>query len=285
MKVKRITVVGCGLIGASFALALRQSGVPVCLAGWDLSASALDQALQKSTIDEIDEAIPRGEVSISDLVYLAMPVGGIIRFLQECGAQVAHGAIITDAGSTKLEVCAAALSYLPEGRHFVGGHPIAGGHLAGLAQARADLFANAPYVLIDDHSQENEAALATVRELVDLLGARAILTTAVEHDQAMALVSHLPQLISSALAATVSGQSEADALRELAGTGYRSMTRLAGSSWSMWADIFATNTGPIANALDELLDKLAAVRDELRQGSSWTDARLVKTGALFDGPL
>jgi prephenate dehydrogenase len=285
MKVERITVVGCGLIGASFALALRRSGTRIRLAGWDSSAAALDQALREGVIDEVDETIPRGQVSPSDLVYLAVPVGGIIRFLREHGAQVARGAVVTDAGSTKSEVCAAARNYLPEGRHFVGGHPVAGSHLTGLAHARADLFVNAPYVLIDDGAGTNEAALAAVKALVESLGARAILTTAAEHDRALALVSHLPQLVSSALAATVNGQAEADALQRLAGTGYRSMTRLAESPWLVWGDIFSTNAGPIAGALDELLDKLAAVRDELRQSSSRPDARLVKTNALFGGPV
>lgn len=284
MKVERITVVGCGLIGASFALALRRSGVGVRIAGWDSSAATLEQALRTGVIDEADEAIPRGQVSPSDLVYLAMPVGAIIRFLQERGAQVERGAIVTDAGSTKSEVCVAALNYLPAGRHFVGGHPVAGSHLPGLAHARPDLFTNAPYVLINEQPHTDETALATMKELVELLGARTIVTAAAEHDQAMALVSHLPQLISSALAATVKAQSEADALQRLAGTGYRSMTRLAESSWGIWGDIFSTNAGPVANALDELLDKLAAVRDELRQGASRPPARLVKTGALFDVP-
>jgi prephenate dehydrogenase len=284
MKVERITVVGCGLIGASFALALRRGGAGVRLAGWDLSAATLEQALRTGVIDEVDEAIPRGQVSPSDLVYLAMPVGAIIRFLQERGAQVARGAIVTDAGSTKSEVCDAALNYLPAGRHFVGGHPVAGSHLPGLAHARADLFADAPYVLINEQGHTNEAALATVRELVGVLGARAVVTAAAEHDRAMALVSHLPQLISSALAATVNGQPEAAALRRLAGTGYRSMTRLAESPWAIWGDIFSTNAGPVASALDELLDKLAAVRDELRQGASRPKSRLAKTGALFGGP-
>jgi prephenate dehydrogenase len=286
MKLKRITVVGCGLIGASFALALRRRcDASVRIAGWDSSAFVLDQALQTGIIDEIDGALPGGRVSASDLIYLAMPVGGIISFLQERGAQVARGALVTDAGSTKELVCAAALDYLPEGRCFVGGHPVAGSHLHGPTHARADLFDNAPYVLISDRKQKDDEALATISELVEMIGARAILKTAEEHDRAMALVSHLPQLLSSALAATVNGQASADCLSRLSGTGYRDMTRLAESSWSIWGDIFATNPLPIADALDQLLDKLLAARDELRRNADWTSTRLVKTRALFDGPL
>jgi len=115
-----------------------------------------------------------------------------------------------------------------------------------------------------------------------MLGARVVLTTAADHDRAMALVSHLPQLISSVLAATIDRQATADMLKRIAGTGYRDMTRLAESSWSMWGDIFATNAGPIANAVDEMLEQLIAVRDELRRGAAQTNPQLVKTGALFD---
>jgi prephenate dehydrogenase len=281
MKVKRASVVGCGLIGASFALALRRCSPSVRIAGWDTSSIALNEALERSIIDEIDEALAGEQVSTSELIYLAMPVGGIRSFLRGHGAQVARGAIVTDAGSAKSEVCETALNYLPEGRLFVGGHPVAGSHLAGLAHARADLFENAPYVLIKDPLNENDEALASMKELIQMLGARVILTTAAEHDRAMALVSHLPQLISSTLAATIDGQADSDALQRLAGSGYRDMTRLAGSSWSLWGDIFAANAEPIVNALDEMLDRLVAARDELREGARQPDPHLLKTSALF----
>lgn len=281
MKVKRTTVVGCGLIGASFALALRRCSPDVRLAGWDSSSIALNQALERGIIDELDEALAREQVSTSDLIYLAMPVGGIRSFLRDHGAQVARGAIVTDAGSTKSEVCETALNYLPEGRLFVGGHPVAGSHLAGLDHARADLFENAPYALIKDPRNENDEALATMKEMVELIGARVIVTTAAEHDRAMALVSHLPQFISSTLAATIDGQADSDALKRLAGSGYRDMTRLAGSSWAIWGDISTTNAEPIVNALDEMLGRLIAVRDELRRDAGRPNSPLAKTRALF----
>jgi len=285
MKVKRTTVVGCGLIGASFALALRRCSPDVCIAGWDSSSITLNRALERGIIDEFDETFDREQVSTSDLIYLAMPVGGIRRFLQDHGAHVAPGAIVTDAGSTKSEVCETALNYLPEGRLFIGGHPVTGSHLAGLEHARADLFECAPYALIKDHLNENDEALATMTELVKMLGARVILTTAAEHDRAMALVSHLPQLISCALAATIEGQVDSDALKRMVGPGYRDMTRLAGSSWSIWRDILAANAGPIVSALDEMLDLLLAVRDELRRGGGRPNPQLVKTSTLFNRPL
>ncbi|HEX8115727.1 MAG TPA: prephenate dehydrogenase, partial [Pyrinomonadaceae bacterium] len=144
---ERATVVGCGLIGASFALALRESGACARIAGWDSSPAVLEEALRGRLIDEADEAFVKRERSASDLVYLAAPVGGIIDFLRECGPSLDPRATVTDAGSTKTEVCRAAREHLPEGVLFVGGHPVAGSHLSGLAHARADLFRGAPYVL------------------------------------------------------------------------------------------------------------------------------------------
>jgi prephenate dehydrogenase len=261
----RVTVIGCGLIGASFALALRRACAGVRLAGWDASAEVLDEALRRGIIDESDEAFAGGEgVSASDLIYLAMPVGEIINFLSKRGAQVKPGAIITDAGSTKEEVCGAARARLPRDRRFVGGHPIAGSHLRGPAHARADLFNGAPYVLTVDEENTDGEALSRVEASVALLGARVRKMTAREHDRAMAMVSHLPQLVASALAALIRDQPDADALNTLAGTGYRDWARLSDSSWLVWRDILATNPLQIADALDGLAYRLAAVSDELR---------------------
>lgn len=276
----RVTIIGCGLIGASFALALRRASACAQIAGWDSSASELDEAVRAGVIDEVDQAFASEAVSSSDLIYLAMPVGKIIEFLQDRGRQIKSGAVITDAGSTKVEICRAARLHLMEAQQFVGGHPVAGSHLQGLAHARSDLFAGAPYVLVTDGDQDERHAHTALKETLDLLGARVISMTAVEHDRAMALVSHLPQIVSSALAAVTKDQPDADALISLSGAGYRDMTRLASSSWSMWGDILATNSTETAVALDALVGKLTAVRDELR-GCSERGGELNITRSLF----
>src|SRR5918993_2234743 len=152
----RVTVVGCGLIGASFALALRRAGACARVAGWDASPSVLDEALSRGIIDEVDYAVADGGVSESDLVYLATPVGAIIEFLRERGSRIKPGAVVTDAGSTKREVCRAAREALPRDRRFVGGHPVAGSHLRGPAHARADLFEGAPYVLVHESERDRD---------------------------------------------------------------------------------------------------------------------------------
>ena len=285
VNLKRTTIVGCGLMGASFALALRRCCPHVRIAGWDSSSIVLEHALERAIIDEIDDTFASEEISTSDLIYLAIPVGDIKSFFRDHGHQIAPGAIISDAGSTKAEVCEAAQNYLTNGQLFIGGHPVAGSHLSGLEHARAGMFENAPYVLIREDSEASDEAFETMTRLVEMLGARVVVTTAAEHDEAMAFVSHLPQLISSVLAVTIDKHNQADIFKQMAGSGYRDMTRLAQSSWSMWGDIFATNTGPIANALNEMLEQLDALRDELRRGGDRSNPQLARTSALFNRPV
>lgn len=278
-----MTVVGCGLIGASFALAAKRAGVCGRVAGWDASASVLDEALARGVVDEVDEELAGGGVSSSDLVYLAMPVGAIVEFLRGRGGQVKPGAVVTDAGSTKREVCRAAREGLPRDRFFVGGHPVAGSHLSGPKHARAELFEGASYVLTVDEgdADESESVRAALAESLTRMGARVVSMSAGEHDRAMAVVSHAPQLVSSSLAAVVCERRDAEALRQVAGQGFADMTRLAASEWSVWRDIVGTNAEEIADALDAVVSKLAAVCDELRAFGAGGREGLSTTGALF----
>jgi prephenate dehydrogenase len=260
----RVTVVGCGLVGASFALALKRAGACGRVAGWDADPAALEEALRLGAIDEVDEAFDGNGVSQSDLFYLATPVGQIVEFLRAGGPHVRAGAVVTDAGSTKVEICRAAGSRTERAWRFVGGHPVAGSHLRGPAHARADLFEGAPYVLTPPEDGSDPSALDAVTEILRLLGARVRLMPAGEHDRALARLSHLPQLVSCALSATAGEDLEAGELSALAGPGYRDMTRLAMSPWAVWQDILATNSGEVADALDTLILKLSAARDGLR---------------------
>lgn len=265
---ERVTVVGCGLIGASFALALRRACAHTRIAGWDASPQVLDEALRRGVIDEVDASLVRGEAPAADLVYLATPITQIISFLRDYGAAIQPRTVITDAGSTKLEICRAARAHLPQNCEFIGGHPIAGSHLGGPSNAHANLFENAAYVLTPERES---VAVENLAGVVSAFGACVRRMDAAEHDRAMALVSHLPQIISSALAAIVAGHEDAQAMHRLSGAGYRDMTRLAASSWSIWRDILATNREPIAEALDAYIARLTAIRDELRRGDDDDD--------------
>ena len=266
----QVTVVGCGLIGSSFARALKKHMLCDRVFGWDTAPANLNEAMALDVIDEVDPAFVAGGVSDSDLLYLAMPVLSIIEFLSEHIPKIKPGAIITDAGSTKLAICETAAKHLPGNRHFVGGHPIAGSHLSGVRNGHADLMAGV-YVMIYDQSVDSNA-FDDVKQTIEAIGARPKSMTAAQHDRVFAIVSHLPQLLSSALASTVSDQQDANSLLELAGAGYQDMTRLAGSSWSMWSDVLATNRAEICSVLDQLIDKLTLIRDELHHGNLLSDS-------------
>lgn len=278
---KQVTVVGCGLIGSSFALALKETRTGDRVLGYDISPSVLDEALALGVIDDLDHALASGNVTQSDLIYLAMPVLQIVRFLRERTTQIKPSAIITDAGSTKRMICQAATDYLPDNRHFVGGHPIAGSHHSGVRYAKPDLFAGATYVLTGDNTAPEGKPFNRLRETIEAFGAQVKLMSAANHDRALALVSHLPQLLSSALATTVAKQKDATALIALAGPGYKDVTRLAESPWSMWRDVFGTNPAEIATSLDLIVKELTLARDELAGSGAGDDLELQVLRKLF----
>lgn len=277
-KWNRVSIIGCGLIGASFALALRKSGTCRRIAGWDTAVEVREEALRRGVIDEVD-SFADGAISQSDLIYLAMPISDIIDFFREGGQQMNVGTVVTDSGSTKLAICRAAREHLPGGVVFVGGHPIAGSEHSGLAYSNAELFSDAPYVLVTDDKQTDQ--VRSLSQTLNLIGARVTFMTAEEHDRALALISHLPQLISSSLASTLIDQADAGPLLNLSGTGFRDMTRLAGSPWSMWRDILETNHAPIGKALDACARKLELMLSEINSLSEGQRGGMIETEKLF----
>jgi len=175
-------------------------------------------------------------------------------------------ALVTDAGSTKREVCRAACD-LPPGVRFVGGHPMAGRHESGAEFASADLFRGAPYAVVqsvgqepadDAHSDAAELVAAIVREI----GGRPVFISAERHDHVVARISHAPQMLSTALASVIARSGDSSMI-ELAGSGFGDMTRLAESGWSVWEDICRTNADEIAAALKEMGLELEAARRAL----------------------
>lgn len=253
------------MIGGSFALAARRAGIGARITGWD-TKKVLDEAFARGMIDGPEDSFDAGGVCEADLVYLAAPVGAIVSFLRTRGSSFKAGAMVTDAGSTKREICRVANEALPGSVRFVGGHPMAGSHKAGLEHSNADLFQGAPYALVvDDARGESDRAFPAIEEVVRSLGARPVKLTAREHDRVVALVSHAPQMLATALAGVVARRlSEAD-LR-LAGSGFSEIVRLAASRWSVWEDICRTNADEITLALDELISEIEAVRSRITSG-------------------
>jgi prephenate dehydrogenase len=263
---QHICVAGCGLIGGSFALALRRAGFTGRITACGGSRS-LKLAVERGVVDAIEESFDRGEVCQAGLIYLAAPIGAIIDFLRTRSKQIRPGAVVTDAGSTKVEICRVAHASLPAGVTFIGGHPMAGSENAGVEYARADLFDRATYALMTGQGID-ETEFKRFRSIVQSIGARVLLTRPEDHDAAVALISHLPQLVASALASLLGPERniedvDRELARRLAATGWRDMTRLAGSAWGVWRDICLTNQPNISNALGSLIAEIQSLKDAL----------------------
>jgi len=275
----RVAVLGTGLIGGSFALAARRALLGaqerVRFVGWD-KPPVLERALELGVVDEAYAELPEA-LAGADLVYIALPVGLAIERLPEIARHVAEGALVTDACSTKRAICAAAEKHFAQAIRFLGGHPMAGSELSGIDGADDSLFQGAKYALVvgsgDDASgedidriQQSDARIANFVRLIEAIGARPIWIDAAAHDRAAAFVSHLPQLVSIALAGVTREATDQTGLPlTLAGRGLRDALRLAGSPYSVWRDIVLTNTDNLDVALDRFSQAIEHLRAHLRQ--------------------
>lgn len=266
---RRVAVLGVGLIGGSFTLALRKNFPDVVVVGFD-RAHVLRHALERGAIHEALDDFSLA-VAGADLIYVALPVGLTIELLPEIARIAAPGALVTDAASTKRSTCAAAAdSFRKSGALFLGGHPMAGKEISGIAAADPNLFQGSKYALIlpaatQRDVMEEDPRVAEFVSLVQALGAEPVWLEAEAHDRAAAIVSHLPQLLAVALAGVVRNQTDETGLPvTLAGRGLRDALRLAGSPYSIWRDIILTNSDNLDRVLDQMIQALDQIRGELR---------------------
>ena len=246
---KKVGIVGVGLIGGSFGLALKKAGFQGSIVGVS-SDRSIGEAKERGAIEggvTLEEA-----AESCDLLFLSQPIYGIIATIEKLGPLARPGMLITDAGSTKKAICDAADRFLPPGT-FLGGHPIAGKELRGAAAADADLFRGRPWILTEDIKHP-------LRVWLEAIGARQSIIEAAEHDRLLAWSSHLPQLASTALASVIS--EKAPDVQALAGPGLIDMTRLGMSSFDLWRDILETNDTAVAAALDAYIAKLQQLRSD-----------------------
>jgi prephenate dehydrogenase len=276
---RSIAIVGTGLIGGSIGLGLRSRGYSGEIVAFDrpeISARARARGAADTVADSLEAACRDASV-----VILATPVGDIIGLLPQVARCAAPGAVITDTGSTKTRIFETARHSfsLPTvggspraeaSSHdaradvaFVGGHPMAGRESGGIEHAGPDLFAGRRWLLLDETLGGAPSARGRIERLVRSLGAEPILLDAEEHDRRMALVSHLPQLLSSTLAAMLDDPADRDAAA-LAGPGLADMLRLAHSPYDVWRDILLTNSDEIERALERFQQRLEEVRLQLR---------------------
>ncbi len=252
-------------MGGSFGLALKKRGFTGQIVGCD-RAPVLKRARDKGAIDGA-HTDPAAAVQGSQLVLLAVPVGAIVELIGRLGPSLPAKTLLTDVGSTKAEVLARAAATFGKhaGRRFLGGHPMAGKEQAGVEASDPDLFHGAVWFVTPTPGQKMfEGVSGEFLEWVEKIGAGVASMDADAHDQLCGWISHLPQLISTALAATlVDEYGEEAPLLETGGRALREMTRIAGSPYSMWRDIALTNKKNIRHALLKLEQRLAHIRENL----------------------
>jgi prephenate dehydrogenase len=272
--INRVAVLGTGLIGGSFALALRKYATDLHICGWDRPDVA--RAAQASgAFDEMFSGDLAPAIRAADLIFLALPIGVTLDLLPDLARSAPRHTLITDACSTKLRITQAAEELFadPVTPLFLPGHPMAGRELAGFAQADADLFRAAPYALIANPipagadvapPAERDPRISAFLKLLEKIGARPLWLGAQQHDYAVGLASHLPQLVAVALASFLYDRLDENGLPiTVAGPGLRDTLRLAGSPYSTWRDIVLTNREVLSASLDLLARRLDDIRERL----------------------
>jgi prephenate dehydrogenase len=269
--ITRATILGTGLIGGSFALALRKYTTDLHISGWD-RPEIVNQARSRSILDEAFTGDLAPALHSADLIFIALPIGVTLDLLPEIARLAPKHALVTDACSTKLRIVqSAAENFSTATALFLGGHPMAGRETAGIAQADADLFRNAPYALIADPSVPSDSAqlerdprISAFLKLLEKIGARPLWLGAQQHDYAVGMVSHLPQLAAVALGSFLYDHLDENGLPiTVAGPGLRDSLRLAGSPYSTWRDIVLTNREVLSAALDLFARRLDDLRERL----------------------
>ena len=270
MLIERITILGTGLLGTSVGLALRAHGFMGSITGWDRDPKQLQIALNRGAIDTASVDAPSA-VKGADLVVLSGPVFAIVGWMEQLSSCLKPGQLVTDVGSTKRRINACAERWFNQPGHadFLPGHPMAGKEVSGAANGDATLFDGAVWLFTPSETRAMDAhaqALATEwREWVSRFGSKTMDLDAVRHDELCAWVSHLPQMVSTALTALLEDKfGDAEDMRAIGGRALREMTRLGCSPYSMWRDIAHTNADEIESALLALEQRLTHLRENLK---------------------
>jgi prephenate dehydrogenase len=258
-----ITIIGCGLIGGSLGLALRENQFSGQIFGIDRK-EVLKKAIERGAIDTGSEYIEEG-VKNAEIVILATPVREIIQLLEKIKPFLSKKCLVTDTGSTKTEIIKKANIVFSDKNDFIGGHPMAGLEKGGIEHAKADLFSGKPYITV---SRKNNSEIASLKmsHLLKKIGAFEIKLSAEEHDRIIALVSHVPQLI-SVIMTNMFGQQVQEGYSEkcfkIGGNAFNELTRVASSPFSMWGDIYQTNSKWVISFIDNLEEMLEIAKKKL----------------------
>lgn len=283
----KLVIIGVGLIGGSFAMALRKAGMVKFIVGLGRNKENLQRALSLGVIDSIADD-PASAMQDADLVMLAMPVGQTANIMAKIAPHLESKTILTDVGSTKQDVIVAAQSYLSDNlNNFVPGHPIAGAELSGVVAAQADLFRN-KHLILTPLAQTSTHAIYQVMKCWQSCDAQISQMRADEHDRILAATSHLPHILAFTLMNYLRNNSEnnPDNLLRFAGSGFRDFTRIASSSPEMWRDICLANREALLTQIDAYKSTLTTLQKNLANNDAdalekaFTEARTIRESWL-----
>ena len=261
-SIKHLAIIGVGLIGGSFARAMRSSGVAQQISGYGRNEANLKTAVQLGVIDDYSLDI-KEVVKDADLIFIATPVGSIQKIFSEIKDHIKADAIITDAGSTKANVIHAAETVFAEPpENFVAGHPIAGTENSGVESSFANLYHD-HRVILTPADYTNPQAVEFVTRLWQAAGAHVVIMEAEHHDQVLAATSHLPHLLAFSLVNTLTTLDEKQEIFENAAGGFRDFTRIASSDPSMWQDICLANKEALLEHLQHFMGELDQIKTAL----------------------
>ena len=268
--IDRVLILGTGLLGSSAGLALRAAGFSGTITGWDKDLLQAETARSLHAVHAVAGSVASAlaEAKAAQLIVLATPVYAILDWMEQLAPVLRENQLVTDVGSTKALITAAGarLFNQPGRAAFLPGHPMAGKEISGAAEADAALFRGAAWIFTALPDAGPESPLVEEwRTWVKAFGCRTLDIDAQRHDELVAWVSHLPQFLSTALAAQLEAElGDAPELNSIGGRALREMTRLGSSPYSMWRDVALTNTEAIAAALHALEQRLAHLRENLR---------------------
>jgi len=285
----KLVIIGVGLIGGSFALALRKAGMVKFIVGVGRNKENMQRALSLGVIDKIADN-PASAMQDANFVLLAMPVGQTTNIMAQIAPHLGSETILTDVGSTKQDVIAVAQSYLADNiRNFVPGHPIAGAELSGVGAAQADLFRD-KHLILTPQAETAAHAINQVVKCWQSCGALISQMRADEHDKVLAATSHLPHILAFTLMNFLrsSNENNPENLLRFAGSGFRDFTRIASSSPEMWRDICLANREALLTQIDAYKDALTSLQENLASSDAqalektFTEAREIRANWLKD---
>lgn len=260
-----VAILGTGLMGGSLGLAILERGLASQVTGFDPNVATASIALERGAISSAAKSAGEA-VEGADMVFIATPVGSIGAVFKEVAGSLREGAVVTDVGSTKAKVVEEISALGAERAHFVGGHPLAGSEQEGIHAASADLYTGCLWVLTPT-PETNPSAYRTLMHFLSRLEARVLSLEPQRHDEAMALSSHLPQLLSSTLMSFAAGLTATpEGLPLLSAGGFQDMTRIAASSPDLWVDIVRENRPALLEVLRQFLTALESVEKPLASG-------------------